>query len=61
MTSSNSDPVALLRAAIAASGLSNRKYAETVLVRDERTIRRWLSGKSPIPKQVLEFIRNPPN
>jgi hypothetical protein len=50
-----SDPE-LIRAAIEASGLSARKYAEMVLVRDERTIRRWVSGKSPIPKIVREML-----
>ena len=46
----------LIRAAIEASGLSARKYAEMVLVRDERTVRRWASGKSPIPKIVREML-----
>ena len=41
----------LLRAAIAASGLSVRKFAD-VLVRDPRTLFRWLSGESPLPKAV---------
>ena len=43
----------LLRAAIAASGLSVRKFA-VVLVRDPRTLFRWLSGESPLPKAVRE-------
>lgn len=34
----------LLRAAITRSGLSARKFATVVLLRDERTIRRWLAG-----------------
>lgn len=38
-----SDPE-LLRAAITASRLSARKFATVVLLRDERTIRRWLAG-----------------
>lgn len=46
----------LLSAAIEQSGLSARKYAELVLVRDERTIRRWLKGDSPIPKVVREML-----
>jgi hypothetical protein len=46
----------LLAAAIKASGLSARQYAERVLVRDERTIRRWLAGDSPIPKVVREML-----
>lgn len=47
----------LLEAAIERSGLSARKYAELVLVRDERTIRRWLKGTSPIPKAVREMLQ----
>lgn len=49
--------VALLRTAIDASGLSARKWAEQVAWRDERTIRRWLSGDSPIPALVVEKLR----
>lgn len=48
--------VALLRAAIARSGLSNRQYAMTVLFRDERTVQRWLSGARPIPNVVLRLL-----
>ena len=50
------DPVALLRGAIAASGLSARRYATEVLTRDERTVRRWLAGKSPIPRAVVAML-----
>ena len=50
------EQVALLRTAIKASGLSARRYAVEVLVRDERTIRRWLAGKSPIPQAVLNHL-----
>lgn len=49
-----------LRTAIAASGLSARQYATQVLTRDERTIRRWLAGDSPIPQAVLEFLARSP-
>lgn len=35
----------LIRAAIAASGLSGRVFAEAVTWRDERTIRRWGAGE----------------
>jgi hypothetical protein len=47
----------LLAKAIETSGLSARKFAELVLVRDERTVRRWLAGDSPIPKVVREMLR----
>jgi hypothetical protein len=46
----------LLEKVIAASGLSARRFATEVLTRDERTIRRWLAGKSPIPKAVVDFL-----
>lgn len=41
-----------LRAVIEASGLSARRFADEVLLRDERTVRRWLAGDSPIPEPV---------
>lgn len=50
-------PVELLRAAIARSGLSARAYATEVLLRDERTVRRWLAGDSPIPEPVVSFLK----
>jgi hypothetical protein len=53
----------LLRAAIQASGLSARKFAVQVLIRDERTIRRWLAGTNFIPQTVkaklLELLKLP--
>lgn len=50
------DAIKLLRRSIKASGLSNRKFAEDILSRDERTIRRWLSGETSIPLQVQKFL-----
>lgn len=47
---------ALLENAIEASGLSARKFATTVLMRDERTVRRWLRGETPIPEVVMRFL-----
>lgn len=46
----------LLQRAIARSELSNRAFAREIW-RDERTIRRWLSGESPIPKVVTDRLR----
>jgi hypothetical protein len=54
------EQVALLRAVIARTGLSNRRFAEQILARDERTIRRWLSGKAVIPKAVLTWLSTQP-
>ena len=56
MTAAKTDTeqISLLRAAVARSGLSDRRFAARVLVRDERSMRRWLSGESPIPRAVLD-------
>lgn len=39
----------LLERALAVTGLSLRSFAESVVIRDERTVRRWRAGDSPIP------------
>ena len=57
MTSASQiEQVHALALAIHRSGLSSSAYARTVLVRDPRTIRRWLAGHAPIPKSVLEYL-----
>jgi len=43
----------LLRAAIAASGLSVRQFAMLTLARDPRTVFRWLAGQ-PLPRYARE-------
>lgn len=48
--------IAALKAAIAASGLSVRAYARITLKRDQRTVFRFLAGKSPIPAPVRQFL-----
>jgi hypothetical protein len=50
------EQISLLRDAIKASGLSARRFAVQVLVRDERTVRRWLAGDSPIPRAVVDKL-----
>lgn len=40
----------LITAAIEASGLSARRFAERMMTRDERTIRRWISGDQELPE-----------
>jgi DNA-binding transcriptional regulator YiaG len=47
--------VALLREAIKMSKLSTSRFAETVLARESRTVRRWLAGQ-PIPRQAKAFL-----
>lgn len=49
--------IAMLSEAIRRSGLSMTQYAERVLVRDERTVRRWLKGERQIPRAVLEALQ----
>ena len=44
------DDVELINTAIDESGLSARKFAEKVMTRDERTIRRWQGGQQAIPE-----------
>jgi len=48
--------ISLLRAAITSSGLSASAYARDILIREPRTIRRWLAGDSPIPESVLHYL-----
>lgn len=50
--------VQLLRSCIKASGLSARRFAREVLIRDERTIRRWLAGDTAIPGPVRDFLKS---
>ena len=47
---------AQLLAAIRASGMTAATYARSVLIRDPRTVRRWLAGDSPIPAAVLALL-----
>lgn len=47
----------LLSAAIAAEGMSVTKFCRDVLVRNPRTIWRWLDGSSPLPAVVREKCR----
>lgn len=51
--------VELLRARLEESNLTARRFAGEVLKRDERTMRRWLTGESPIARKVIEFLIAP--
>lgn len=53
MTATDRD---LLARVIDASGLSARRFATTVLFRNERTVRRWLAGENDMPVEVLAFL-----
>jgi hypothetical protein len=48
--------VALILAAVEASGLSARRFAERILSRDERTVRRWSAGDPAIPPVAREWL-----
>lgn len=48
--------VALLRRAIDRTGLGPREWAVSVAWRNERTVRRWLSGASPVPLVVAAAL-----
>ena len=49
----------ILEARISEAGISAKKFASEVLKRDERTLRRWRSGESPLPDLVRRCIRDP--
>jgi hypothetical protein len=49
----------LLLRRIEESGLSQRQWAKRVVYRDERTIRRWVSGESPVPSVLYPFLDDP--
>jgi hypothetical protein len=51
------EQIATLRLSIGRSGLSNSAFARQVLLRDPRTLRRWLSGKQAIPAVVLDNLQ----
>ena len=56
---SRDDWAELLSFRIDESGLSARQFAIQVMRRDERTIRRWIAGDSPIPQVVEDFLLEP--
>ena len=49
--------VTRLLARIEESGLNQRDFAEQVVLRDARTVRRWRDGSSPIPVVVRRWLR----
>ena len=48
--------ISQLRKAIEVSGLSARQFARVVLVREDRTVRRYLAGDRKIPGLIREKI-----
>ncbi len=53
------EAMVLLGKRIEESGLRTGTFARDVLIREPRTIRRWLDGSSPIPKRVREWLQAP--
>ena len=45
-----------LAAALKLSGMTQQRYASEILLRPARTLRRWLTGDSPIPQSVIAFL-----
>lgn len=56
MILSQATALRLLREAVRRSGLSAQSYARKILIREPRTLRRWLAGDSPIPHSVCDFL-----
>ena len=56
MTLDQTTALRLLREAVAQSGLCAAQYARNVLIRNDRTLRRWLAGESPIPQAVSDYL-----
>jgi hypothetical protein len=46
----------LLARCIRDSGMSQSEFAVSVLVRDARTVRRWLSSERPVPALVAYYL-----
>lgn len=59
MIRTREEALALLRKRIDESGLSTTRFAEDVLWRQPRTVRRWINDESPIPRLVLDKLESP--
>ncbi len=55
----STERIDLLERRIDESGLKTGAFAREVLVREPRTVRRWLTGESPIPNRVLQWLQEP--
>lgn len=56
MTPTTTDDRDLIAAAVAAGGISSRQFAERLMGRDERTVRRWASGDIAIPAHARAWL-----
>jgi len=59
MPKTKHEVIELLKRRIQESGLSVRQFAIQVMIREDRTVRRWLSGESPTPNVVLGWLMEP--
>jgi hypothetical protein len=48
----------LLSQAITASGLTLGRFAREVMIREELTVRRWLSGETDLPAVVRKWLHH---
>lgn len=55
----STEEIQLLEQRIDESGLKTGPFARDVLIREPRTVRRWLTGESPIPNRVKEWLQDP--
>ena len=56
MIRTRAEGLALIRRRLEESGLSSTRFAEDVLWRQARTVRRWLADDGPIPELVLDKL-----
>ena len=59
MIETRAEEVALLRRRIEESGLSTGRFAVEILIRQPRTVRRWVADDGTIPKVVLDWLQAP--
>lgn len=56
MIQTRAEGVELLRRRIKESGMKTGRFAVEILIRQPRTVRRWVADDSPIPRIVLEYL-----
>ncbi len=59
MIKTREEGAALLERRLEESGLSTERFATDVMIRQARTVRRWLDRSSPLPGVVLEWLQEP--
>lgn len=59
ITPTRRQEIALLRRRLRESELTQPVFAEECLMHSERSLRNWLAGVYPIPRVVVNWLRNP--